>query len=174
MTRTYHTGRGLTTPDGYIDSTMVVRHGCENHRPRMGRPDYAEVWVISNEVRGPLSSDQPTRETSRIGGIRDVRRLVHVSVSFAWDSTRLCRTCRPLLLRLDGTTGLSVSWRAHADYHIAVLLSADGPFKDAAPTTATEPNSPHCPATSSSRVVLVSRLWSSRKPSTHCPSPPRP
>jgi hypothetical protein len=32
-------------------------------------------------------------------------------------------------LRLDGTTGMSVWWRDHADHHMSVLLSADGPFK---------------------------------------------
>lgn len=32
-------------------------------------------------------------------------------------------------LRLDGTTGMSVWWRDHADHHMSVLLSASGPFK---------------------------------------------
>lgn len=31
-------------------------------------------------------------------------------------------------LRLDGTLGPSVWWRDHADYHLAVLTSDDGPF----------------------------------------------
>ena len=31
-------------------------------------------------------------------------------------------------LRLDGTLGPSVWWRDHADYHLAVLTAADGPF----------------------------------------------
>jgi hypothetical protein len=32
-------------------------------------------------------------------------------------------------LRLDGSTGMSVWWRDHADHHMGVLLSADGLFK---------------------------------------------
>ncbi|MEV4991616.1 DUF4913 domain-containing protein [Pseudarthrobacter sp. LMD1-1-1.1] len=36
-------------------------------------------------------------------------------------------------LRLDGTTGMSVWWRDHADHHMSVLLSADGPFKGCTP-----------------------------------------
>jgi hypothetical protein len=36
-------------------------------------------------------------------------------------------------LRLDPHTGLSVWLRDHADYHMAVLLSADGPFKGCKP-----------------------------------------
>ena len=36
-------------------------------------------------------------------------------------------------LRLDGTTGMSVWWRDHADHHMSVLLSADGPFKGCSP-----------------------------------------
>jgi Domain of unknown function (DUF4913) len=31
-------------------------------------------------------------------------------------------------LRLDATTGMSVWWRDHADHHLPILLSADGPF----------------------------------------------
>lgn len=31
-------------------------------------------------------------------------------------------------LRQEGGTGLSSWWRDHADYHLAVLTSADGPF----------------------------------------------
>ena len=33
------------------------------------------------------------------------------------------------LLRLDAGTGMSVWWRDHADHHLTILLSADGPFK---------------------------------------------
>lgn len=36
-------------------------------------------------------------------------------------------------LRLDATTGMSVWWRDHADHHMAVLFSADGPFKGCSP-----------------------------------------
>ncbi|MDP9889970.1 DUF4913 domain-containing protein [Pseudarthrobacter enclensis] len=36
-------------------------------------------------------------------------------------------------LRLDGTTGMSVWWRDHADHHMSVLLSTDGPFKGCTP-----------------------------------------
>ncbi len=49
-------------------------------------------------------------------------------------------------LRLDGTTGMSVWWRDHADHHMSVLLSTDGPLKAAPRTKATAPNSPRCPA----------------------------
>jgi hypothetical protein len=31
-------------------------------------------------------------------------------------------------LRQDGATGMSTWWRDHADYHMNILLSADGPF----------------------------------------------
>jgi hypothetical protein len=31
-------------------------------------------------------------------------------------------------LRLDGTTGMSVWWRDHADHHMRVLLDPQGPF----------------------------------------------
>ncbi|THG29288.1 DUF4913 domain-containing protein [Naasia lichenicola] len=31
-------------------------------------------------------------------------------------------------LRLDGPLGMSTWWRDHADYHMAVLLSPEGPF----------------------------------------------
>jgi hypothetical protein len=31
-------------------------------------------------------------------------------------------------LRLDPTTGMSVWWRDHADHHMPILLSPDGPF----------------------------------------------
>ena len=36
-------------------------------------------------------------------------------------------------LRLDPATGTSVWFRDHADHHMAVLLSADGPFKGCKP-----------------------------------------
>lgn len=36
-------------------------------------------------------------------------------------------------LRLEGATGMSVWWRDHADHHMNVLLSADGPFKSCSP-----------------------------------------
>ena len=36
-------------------------------------------------------------------------------------------------LRLDGTTGLSVWYRDHADHHMRVLLDVDGPFKGCSP-----------------------------------------
>lgn len=36
-------------------------------------------------------------------------------------------------LRLDGTTGMSVWWRDHADHRMGILLSADGPFKGCSP-----------------------------------------
>lgn len=36
-------------------------------------------------------------------------------------------------LRLDGSTGMSIWWRDHADHHMGVLLSADGPFKGCKP-----------------------------------------
>lgn len=31
-------------------------------------------------------------------------------------------------LRLDPDTGMSTWWRDHADYHMAILMSPDGPF----------------------------------------------
>ncbi len=34
-------------------------------------------------------------------------------------------------LRLDAATGMSSWWRDHADYHMAILMSPDGPFADA-------------------------------------------
>lgn len=33
-------------------------------------------------------------------------------------------------LRLDPALGMSVWWRDHADHHLAVLMSPEGPFKD--------------------------------------------
>jgi hypothetical protein len=36
-------------------------------------------------------------------------------------------------LRLDPATGVSVWFRDHADHHMTVLLSADGPFKGCKP-----------------------------------------
>jgi hypothetical protein len=36
-------------------------------------------------------------------------------------------------LRLEPATGMSVWFRDHADHHMAVLLSADGPFKGCSP-----------------------------------------
>ncbi|MCU1517643.1 MAG: hypothetical protein JWQ75_2364 [Pseudarthrobacter sp.] len=36
-------------------------------------------------------------------------------------------------LRLDPATGMSVWWRDHADHHMGVLLSSDGPFKGCSP-----------------------------------------
>jgi hypothetical protein len=33
-------------------------------------------------------------------------------------------------LRLDGATGSSTWWRDHFDYHMAILMAADGPFAD--------------------------------------------
>ncbi|SDS71756.1 DUF4913 domain-containing protein [Microlunatus soli] len=35
-------------------------------------------------------------------------------------------------LRQDPSTGMSVWWRDHADYHLAILLSPDGPFAETA------------------------------------------
>jgi hypothetical protein len=49
-------------------------------------------------------------------------------------------------LRLDGTTGMSVWWRDHADHHMSVLLSTDGPFKGCTPDDGHAPNSPLYPA----------------------------
>jgi hypothetical protein len=36
-------------------------------------------------------------------------------------------------LRLDEDTGMSVWWRDHADHHMPVLLSTDGPFHGCSP-----------------------------------------
>lgn len=36
-------------------------------------------------------------------------------------------------LRLEGTTGMSVWWRGHADHHMNFLLSADDPFRGCSP-----------------------------------------
>lgn len=36
-------------------------------------------------------------------------------------------------LRLTGSTGMSIWWGDHADHYMAVLLSADGPFKGCEP-----------------------------------------
>lgn len=33
-------------------------------------------------------------------------------------------------LRLEPTFGMSVWWRDHADYHMQVLMSSDGPFRE--------------------------------------------
>ncbi|WP_139006912.1 DUF4913 domain-containing protein [Arthrobacter crystallopoietes] len=37
-------------------------------------------------------------------------------------------------LRLDGATGMSVWWRDHADHHMSVLMSPDGPFSGCGPS----------------------------------------
>lgn len=43
-------------------------------------------------------------------------------------------------LRLDGATGISVWLRDHADYHLAVLMSSDGPFSESRePNRCTDP-----------------------------------
>ncbi|QIS43013.1 DUF4913 domain-containing protein [Clavibacter capsici] len=43
-------------------------------------------------------------------------------------------------LRLEGATGMSVWWRDHADYHLAVLMGPTGPFaRTSATTEAGEP-----------------------------------
>lgn len=39
-------------------------------------------------------------------------------------------------LRLDGTIGMSVWWRDHADHHMAVLMDPEGPFSAADATAA--------------------------------------
>lgn len=36
-------------------------------------------------------------------------------------------------LRRDGQTGMSSWWRDHADHHMPILLSTDGPFKGCTP-----------------------------------------
>lgn len=36
-------------------------------------------------------------------------------------------------LRRDGKTGMSSWWRDHADHHMQILLSTDGPFKGCTP-----------------------------------------
>lgn len=41
-------------------------------------------------------------------------------------------------LRLDGQTGMSVWWKDHADYHLAVVLSTEGPFSGCTATEHTE------------------------------------
>jgi hypothetical protein len=38
-------------------------------------------------------------------------------------------------LRLEGATGMSVWWRDHADYHLAVLMGPTGPFARTSATT---------------------------------------
>jgi len=50
-------------------------------------------------------------------------------------------------LRLEAATGMSVWLREHADYHMAVLLSSDGPFKGC--TESSTPSGPcaRCEAT---------------------------
>ncbi|WP_435080240.1 DUF4913 domain-containing protein [Clavibacter michiganensis] len=43
-------------------------------------------------------------------------------------------------LRFEGATGMSVWWRDHADYHLAVLMGPTGPFaRTSATTEAGEP-----------------------------------
>jgi hypothetical protein len=49
-------------------------------------------------------------------------------------------------LRLEGTAGMSVWWRDHADHHMSVLLSTDGPFKGCTTDDGRGPNLPLYPA----------------------------
>ncbi|WP_353710631.1 DUF4913 domain-containing protein [Arthrobacter sp. K5] len=49
-------------------------------------------------------------------------------------------------LRLEGTAGMSVWWSDHADHHMSVLLSTDGPFKGCTTDDGHGPNLPLYPA----------------------------
>ena len=48
-------------------------------------------------------------------------------------------------LRLDATTGMSVWWRDHADHHLPILLSPDGPFARCAARAHQTPPIPYPP-----------------------------
>ncbi|MEO5536020.1 MAG: DUF4913 domain-containing protein [Pseudolysinimonas sp.] len=42
-------------------------------------------------------------------------------------------------LRLDGTFGMSVWWRDHADHHMRMLMATDGPFANSRDTNEADP-----------------------------------
>ena len=60
-------------------------------------------------------------------------------------------------LRLDPATGMSVWFRDHADHHMAVLLSADGPFKGCKPDKGHAERLPAFPLTDAARRAVLER-----------------
>lgn len=48
-------------------------------------------------------------------------------------------------LRLDPATGMSVWWRDHADHHMAVLFSAEGPFGNSQDENGRDESLPYSP-----------------------------
>ena len=64
---------------------------------------------------------------------RQVNGVTHVWNGEWWKSTEVVMRMDAMwrafeALRLDPGTGLSSWWRDHADYHMSVILSPDGPL----------------------------------------------
>ncbi|PVE19866.1 hypothetical protein DDA93_00390 [Arthrobacter sp. Bz4] len=59
-------------------------------------------------------------------------------------------------LRRDGKTGMSSWWREHADHHMPILLSTDGPFKGCTPEKGHNPRLDPLPCAPAPAGLFVS------------------
>ncbi|MBF4592073.1 DUF4913 domain-containing protein [Curtobacterium sp. VKM Ac-1395] len=106
--------------------------------------------VEDDEVAEPETYFGSVDEFVRDFLVTQYRREISPMSQFRWDArwwlhpeavSRLEALWRAWEhLRNDPATGMSVWWRDHADHHMGVLLSADGPFGKTSDTT--EPGAP--------------------------------
>lgn len=74
-------------------------------------------------------------------GLAAIGLIIGLFLAMSW----LWRTWEDL--RRDGQTGMSSWWRDHADHHMQILLSMDGPFKGCTPEKGHNPRLAPLPCT---------------------------
>ncbi len=108
-----------TTPaDDWDTATTVAVAAPAEGDPAPPEPRYSgvEAWVTEHLLPTYLRQSGPRTWCPQWWQHPEaVERLE--ALWRAWES-----------LRLDASTGMSVWWRDHADHHLPILLSPDGPF----------------------------------------------
>jgi Domain of unknown function (DUF4913) len=109
----------MSTPDDWDTATTVTNADPPTDPDRTPpEPLYTgvEAWVTKHLL--PLYLRQSGPRTWCAQWWRHPEAVERLEALWrAWET-----------LRLDTTTGMSVWWRDHADHHLPILLSPDGPF----------------------------------------------
>jgi Domain of unknown function (DUF4913) len=118
----------MSTPDDW-DTTSPTRTEKDQPPPE---PRYSglEAWVTGHLLPTYLRQSGPRTWCPQWW--RHPEALERLEALWrAWEA-----------LRLDATTGMSIWWRDHADHHLPILLSPDGPFARCAARTHQKPPDP--------------------------------
>jgi hypothetical protein len=103
----------MSTPDEW--DTAIASAGPDSTPPEPRYPG-VEAWVTKHLLPTYLRQSGPRTWCAQWW--RHPEALERLEALWrAWEA-----------LRLDTTTGMSVWWRDHADHHLPILLSTDGPF----------------------------------------------